>query len=254
MNIYHVVTFIWLVLSPVSFQNSTHPSQLKLHETASAEGKEHFEKGLLLLHNFEYVDAAEEFIAAQKEDPDFALSYWGEAMTYDHPIWRDLNIEKAKAALNKLGQTSDERVSKGKTALEKDFIQGVDLLFGAGSKPDREKAYSDHMATLNKKYPGNHDVAAFYALSLLALKKGWTEWEEYNTQAASIVSAILKENPNHPGALHYLVHADDHPNYAREGLAAADKYAKVASYAGHALHMPSHIYLALGMWDDGYVG
>jgi tetratricopeptide (TPR) repeat protein len=250
MKAYLIFSALWLSLFPGDLPHNSDYSQPALHDTASPEGKEHFDKGLLLLHNFEYVDAAEEFILAQQTDPDFVLSYWGEAMTYDHPIWRDLNIGKARAALNKLGQTSNERLSKAKTGLEKDFLQGTEILFGTGSKPDREKAYADHMSQLYKKYDSNHDIATFYALSLLALKKGWSEWEEYNTQAAAIVNKVLKENPNHAGALHYLVHADDHPNYASQGLEAANKYAKVASYAGHALHMPSHIYLALGMWDD----
>jgi tetratricopeptide (TPR) repeat protein len=221
-----------------------------LSATASEEARPHFEKGLLLLHNFEYADAAEEFILAQQEDPDFALAYWGEAMTYDHPIWRDLDITKARAALDKLGANPETRKAKGKTELEMDFIQGVDILFGEGSKPDREKAYAEYMAKLFEKYSDNHDVAAFYALSLLGTKKGWEEWEENNVRAAAITNKILKEDPDHAGALHYLVHADDHPQYARNGLDAANRYAKVASYAGHALHMPSHIYLALGMWDD----
>jgi tetratricopeptide (TPR) repeat protein len=250
MNIQLAFIIIALSLLPGNFINSSKRKPAALHETASAEAKPNFEKGLLLLHNFEYDDAAAEFITAQQKDPGFALAYWGEAMTYDHPIWRDLNIEKSRAALNKMGQTPAERISKGKTALEKDFIQGINILFGEGSKPVREKAYAAHMGKMYEQYSGNHDVAAFYALSLLAIKKGWNEWEDYNVQAAEVVNKILAENPNHAGALHYLVHADDHPQHAGKGLNAADKYAKVASYAGHALHMPSHIYLALGMWSD----
>jgi tetratricopeptide (TPR) repeat protein len=248
MNSYLVFLLVWLILFP--HQQSGIRKSLSLNEAANAEARLHFDKGLLLLHNFEYADARDEFISAQQKDPDFAMAYWGEAMTYDHPIWRDLDVEKAREALNKLGTSADERMPKGKTELEKDFINGLNKLFGEGSKPDREKAYAEHMKTLYQKYSENHDVAAFYALSLLAIKKGWNEWEEYNVEAAKITNKILKENPNHPGALHYLVHANDHPLHASKSLDAADKYAKVASYAGHALHMPSHIYLALGRWDD----
>lgn len=248
MNAYLVMPLIWLFLLPNN--QAQEKTILQLSHTAENVAKENFNKGLLLLHNFEYVDAAEEFIAAQEKDPDFAMAYWGEAMTYDHPIWRDLNIDKARSALKKLGDTKEQRIGRGKTVLEKDFIAAVEILFGEGSKPDREKAYSTHLASMYEKYPDNADVATFYALSLLALKKDWTEWEQFNVRAAEIVNKTLEKNPEHPGALHYLVHADDHPLHARKGLAAADKYAKVASYAGHALHMPSHIYLALGMWDD----
>jgi tetratricopeptide (TPR) repeat protein len=171
-------------------------------------------------------------------------------MSYDHPVWGDLDIELARAALKKLGETPLERELKGKTPIEKDLIKSVNILFGEGSKPDREKQYSEFMGTLYKKYPGNNEIAAFYSLSLLGIKKGWNEWEDYNVEAARIASEILKTEPSHPGALHYLVHANDHPQYAKDGLDAANRYAVAASYSGHALHMPSHIYLALGMWDD----
>ena len=218
--------------------------------TGKKDVDETFEKAVLLLHNFEYDDAAELFVEAQQKDPAFAMAYWGEAMTYDHPVWGDLDIEKARAALARLGNTPEARQKKTKSELEKDLIRSIEILFGEGSKPDREKKYSDFMGTLQKKYPENIEVSALYALSLLGTKKAWTEWEENNEQAARIARKILASHPDHPGALHYLVHANDHPAHARDGLDAANKYAIAASYAGHALHMPSHIYLALGMWDD----
>lgn len=221
-----------------------------LPTTGSKAVDETFHKAVLLLHNFEYEDAAELFIEVQGKDANYAMAYWGEAMTYDHQVWGDLNIEKARAALNRLAPSAEERLNKGKTELEKDLITSIEILFGEGSKPDREKKYSTFMGSLYKKYPGNVEVAAFYALSLLGTKTGWTEWEDNNEQAAKIAREILALHPDHPGALHYLVHANDHPGHAKDGLDAANKYAIAASYAGHALHMPSHIYLALGMWDD----
>jgi tetratricopeptide (TPR) repeat protein len=229
------------------------PDQIKPAPHQVIEGRASstpYDKAVLLLHNFEYEDAAELFISTQEKDPGFAMAYWGEAMTYDHPIWGDLNIDKARAALRKLGNSPEERISNGRTALEKDMIKSTEILFGDGSKPDRQKKYSQFMESLYRKYPGNNEVAAFYSLSLLGAKKGWNEWEEQNVEAARIAREILKSDPDHPGALHYLVHANDHPQHAADGLDAANKYAIAASYAGHALHMPSHIYLALGMWDD----
>jgi tetratricopeptide (TPR) repeat protein len=248
MNPYSVIIASLLILF-ANFERDVHVGTA-LNATASEEARPHFDKGLLLLHNFEYPDAAEEFILAQKADPDFALAYWGEAMTYDHPVWGELDIEKSRAALNKIAATPEDRLLKGKSELEKDLIRAVDILLGTGSKPDREKAYSEFMGTLYQRYPGNHDVAGFYALSLLAIKTGWDEWEESNAKAAEITTKILSADPDNAGALHYQVHANDHPRYAINGLNAADRYAKVASYAGHALHMPAHIYLALGRWDD----
>jgi hypothetical protein len=225
-------------------------NNLPFEVTGSVDALPHFDKGLLLLHNFEYDDAAEAFIKAQQTDSTFAMAYWGEAMTYNHPVWGDVDVEKARATLSKLGSTTEEREAKTKTDLEKDFIKAVSILYGEGSKPDRDKEYAAAMEKVYERYPGNHEAAAFYALSLLGAKESLTLWEDQNIKGAEIAEAILKENPSHPGALHYLIHSDDHPAHAQKALAAADTYAKVASYAGHALHMPSHIYLALGMWDN----
>ncbi len=238
-----VAGFILLLTFPCGSDNATYP--LSLEGTATKAARPYFEQGLLLLHNFEYVDAAEQFALAQQHDPAFILSYWGEAMTYDHPIWRNGDIERSRAVLTKAARNAVAR-----TPLERGLMAGVQTLFGEGSKAERERAYAKHMAGMYERYPDNQDIAAFYALSVLATKDDWTQWEDNNVQAAEIAQHILEENPDHPGALHYLIHADDHPLYANRGLGAADRYAKVASYAGHALHMPSHIYLALGMWDQ----
>jgi tetratricopeptide (TPR) repeat protein len=216
--------------------------------TGSKEAMPHFQKGLLLLHNFEYEDAAVAFIDAQRIDPQFSMAYWGEALTYNHPIWQQLDIEKARAALNKLGSTPEERNEKARTDLEKDFIHSIEILFGPESKPDRDAAYAVAMEQMYKKYPGNTEVASFYALALIGAAPGWNE--ENSMKAGAAAESVLNTMPNHPGALHYLIHAYDHPVFAQKAIDAAYKYDKAASYSGHALHMPSHIYLALGMWDN----
>jgi len=243
----YIFLLILLVLAPATI--STNKSQ-SLNQTASVEARPHFDKGLLLLHNFEYPDAAEEFILAQQKDPGFVMAYWGEAMTYNHVLWTELEIDKARATLNKLGNTPTEREAKAKTPLEKDFIHGLEILYGKESKPVRDSSYAVHMASLHNKYSGNHDVAAFYALSLLGTLKMQNTWTDKNVEAAAITNAILKDEPNHAGALHYQIHAYDHPHHASSALDAARNYPKAASYSGHAMHMPAHIYLALGMWDE----
>lgn len=206
----------------------------------------HFEKGLLLLHSFEYADSREAFLEAQKTDPDMLMSYWGEAMTYNHPLWSEQNFEKGTGALKKLkNMQSTAEVSE----LEKDFIQGIHILYESdSSKTVRDQNYADFMTSLNKKYPDNHEVAAFYALSLLGSVSDGRDDKIYG-KGADIANGILKENPNHPGALHYLIHSYDDPDHAKLALTAADSYSVVAPDASHALHMPSHIYVALGMWD-----
>lgn len=222
--------------------------ELTFEVTGSDEAKEIFKKGHLLLHSFEYQDACEVFLEAQKIDPDFTMAYWGEAMTYNHSIWQEQDFEKGKNALQKLGSTPEERIGKAKTELEKEFIKSLDVLYGEGAKADRDQAYAQFMGELYKRYPDNHEVASFYALSLLGSVTVGRSEEVYQ-QSARISEKILKENPNHPGALHYFIHANDDPYHASTAVQVANEYAVVAPDAAHALHMPTHIYLALGMWD-----
>ena len=206
----------------------------------------HFEKGLLLLHSFEYSDSREAFLKAQKTDPNMLMAYWGEAMTYNHPLWTEQNFEEGTAALKKLNQV---RKNVEVNELEKDLLKSVQVLYESDSiKTNRDHNYADFMSELYKKYPDNHEVAAFYALSLLGSVSDGRDETIYG-QGAKIVSGILKENPNHPGALHYMIHSYDDPGHAQLALSAADSYSVVAPDASHALHMPSHIYVALGMWD-----
>jgi len=217
--------------------------------SGSAEAIPVFEEGLKLLHSFEFDDASEKFREAQEIDPDFAMAYWGEAMTENHPLWREQEFDKANEILNKLGETKDEKRAKFKTEFEKDLFDAVSILYGAGDKKERDQAYSDFMGTLHEKYPDNHEVAAFYGLSILGSVKGGRDLNKYG-KGAKIVQSVIEENPNHPGALHYLIHSYDDPDNAPKALNAANSYAKIAPEAKHALHMPSHIYVALGMWDE----
>ena len=219
---------------------------VNIEVTGNKDAVPHFEKGLLLLHSFEYADSREAFLEAQKADPDMLMSFWGEAMTYNHPLWSEQDYEKGTEALAKLKARGDQ-VSL--TELENDFIKSVSILYESDSvKTVRDKNYADHMSDLHKKYPNNHEVAAFYALSLLGSVSDGRDEKVYG-KGADIANGILKENPKHPGALHYLIHSYDDPEHANLALSAADSYSVVAPDASHALHMPSHIYVAMGMWD-----
>src|SRR6478735_4334850 len=142
-----------------------------------------FIKGVLLMHSFEYDDAREAFVEAEKAEPGFAMAYWGEAMTFNHPIWQQTSPDLAKAALGRLAATPEARRAKARTEREKDWLGAVEKLYGAGDKLARDDAYDD-------------------------------------------------------------------PAHAPLGLKYADAYAKIAPAASHALHMPSHIYVAMGMWDE----
>ena len=222
---------------------------LSFKVTATDSAAKAFHQGLLLLHSFEYDDAAEAFRKAQNLDPTCVMAFWGEAMTYNHSLWSEQDYEKAQDVLNRLAMSPEARREKAATEIEKGFISAVDVLYGEGTKPERDKAYSGYMATLFDKFPDSHEVASFYALALMGAVPVGRDEEVYK-KGALIAGEILKENPRHPGALHYLIHADDDPVHAAEALEAANRYSRVAPAAGHALHMPSHIYLVLGMWED----
>ena len=222
--------------------------EISFEVTGAKEALPFFTNGLLLLHSFEYEDAREEFLKAQEKDSTFAMAYWGEAMTYNHSLWQRQEKDKALEALLKLAPTKEERSTLLKTAIEKDFFHAIEILYGEGTKYDRDLAYKNFLESLTKKYPNNHEVAAFYAVSLLGSSRNGRDEVLYN-KSAQIAQGILRENPKHPGALHYLIHSYDDPGHAKLAKNAADKYAKVAPDAAHALHMPSHIYVALGNWN-----
>ena len=227
----------------------THLGTLEFQATGNADAQPSFHQGLLLLHSFEYVDAREAFADARATDPAMAMAYWGEAMTWNHPLWQEQDFDKGLEVLNALAPTAEERVGKAATEIEKDFIQGINILYGQGDKASRDSLYAAHMGTLYAKYPGNDEVAAFYSLAL----NGWGTTEKdlaILEEAARIGLEVVGRNPDHPGALHYVVHAYDHPQFAAQALEVADKYAQVAPDAGHALHMPTHTYVALGLWDS----
>lgn len=221
--------------------------ELFLEVTGESEALPSFKTGLLLLHSFEYKDAREAFEEAQLIDSSMAMAYWGEAMTYNHNLWGQQDFEKGVSVLEKMKMLNQ---FTGLTDLESDLIKSIEILYAADKeKLLRDQEYADFMKTLYEKYAGNHEVASFYALSLLGSVPDGRDVEIYE-KGAEIVKKILEENPKHPGALHYLIHSYDDPGHAKFALDAAHEYAIVAPDASHALHMPSHIYVALGMWDE----
>jgi tetratricopeptide (TPR) repeat protein len=217
--------------------------------TGSARAQEAFVRGVLLLHSFEYGDAAAEFQEAEKVDPNFAMAYWGEAMTENHPVWNERNEKAGRKALARLDPSSAGREAKATTLREKGFLRAVDVLYADGEKRERDRAYADEMATLHAEFPKDDEIALFYALALLGTCEGEREVPVYE-KAGAIASEVFARRPDHPGAAHYVIHSFDDPMHAERALPAARAYSRIAPAAPHALHMPSHIFLALGMWDD----
>jgi tetratricopeptide (TPR) repeat protein len=217
--------------------------------SGSAAAQEPFLRGLALLHNFEYPDAAEQFRKAQMADPDFAMAFWGEAMTFNHAVWFLQDADAARAVLGRLGATPEARLAKAKTERERDYLRAVEVLYGGGTKEERDFRYSDAMAALHQRYPDDVDATAFYALSLLGTAHQGRDFATY-MRSAALLEEVFPTHQHHPGVLHYLIHSYDDPIHAPLGVRAARLYGKVAPNAGHALHMTSHIFVALGLWDD----
>ncbi len=208
-----------------------------------------FLEGLALLHDFEYDSAAAAFRRAESADPSFAMAYWGEAMTFNHPVWMQQDVKSARAALDRLAPSSAMRRAKAQTDREKAYLDAVEILYGEGTKEDRDIRYEAAMAQLHAHYPDDVDAAAFYGLSILGSAHSGRDVATYMRSAAVLEEAWISHR-EHPGVLHYLIHSYDDPVHAPLGLRAARLYAKIAPDAGHAQHMTSHIFLALGMWTD----
>jgi len=222
----------------VSFPNSGAP-----------EAQAAFHRGLAQLHNFEYGSAAADFREAQEIDPGFAMAYWGEAMTYNHTVWMEQDRDAAHAALERLDPTREGRVAAAPTEREKAYLRAVETLYGDGDKQERDDSYTEVMRSLYEAYPDDHEAAAFYALSVLGTAHEGRDFTTY-MRAAAVVEEVFDSHPRHPGAVHYLIHSYDDPIHAPLGLRAARAYSSIAPDAAHAQHMTSHIFVAMGMWDD----
>jgi tetratricopeptide (TPR) repeat protein len=239
--------FLFLASSPVRTQSRV--GEVSFANSGSPAAQKDFLYGLAQLHNFEYEDAAAAFQRAEAIDPGFAMAYWGEAMTFNHAIWNEQNRHAARAALRKLAPTAEERLAKAKTEREKDYLRAVEILYGEGDKYDRDDRYADFMKGLHEKYPDDVDGTCFYALAILGTAHNGRDVPTY-MRAAALLEDVFYAHPQHPGAAHYLIHSFDDPTHAILGLRAAEAYSKIAPEAAHAQHMTSHIFLALGMWDE----
>jgi len=209
-----------------------------------------FVRGVLYLHSFEYASAATAFREAQALEPGFAMAFWGEVMSLNHPIWNQQDSVQARTLLARLAPTPDARQATAPTARERGYLQAVEQLYGAGgSKQRRDTLYSAAMGSLAAAYPADAEAQAFYALSLLGLSQGDRVVPTY-MRAGAISLALMQQYPDHPGAAHYAIHSFDDPDHAIIGLPAARAYSQIAPGAPHAQHMTAHIFLALGMWNE----
>ena len=236
-----IIAIIGLVAFGVRAQESQ-LGRVEFPTSGSQQAQQHFLRGLAALHSFWYEEAIEAFRESTKVDPDFAMGYWGEAMAYNHPLWSEQDMAAARLVLAKIKETPKL------TERERAYIAAVRVLYGEGDKHARDIAYSAAMEKIYRAYPDDLDAAAFYSLSLLGI--GGEKGYRLQAKAGAIALDVYQKNPNHPGAAHYIIHAFDDPDHAILALPAARRYASIAPEAHHARHMPSHIFLQLGMWSE----
>jgi tetratricopeptide (TPR) repeat protein len=208
-----------------------------------------FERGVALLHSFWYEEAEKEFRQIAKDDPPCAMAHWGIAMSIWHQLWN-----QPDAATVKRGQeeVAAAKALHAKTKRERDYIAAMDSFYHGDHRDfhDRASAYAKAMQATYQRYPDDREAAAFYALSLLASEPDDDTTFTNRKQAAAVLEKLFAVEPDHPGIAHYLIHAYDKPQLAELGLPAAERYAKIAPASPHALHMPSHIFARLGLWQD----
>lgn len=217
-------------------------------ETGAAQ--EHFLEAVTYMHLHMFEDAEEHFRAAQELAPDFAMAYWGEALNQHRTIWNIHNYDTAREILSRLGTTAQERASKAPTAREKAYLSAIDLLFGEGTQPEREAAYSDAMLALSEAYPEDLEASAWYALSLMRINAPGLTRQQTRSLMAGTSLRVLTENPRHPGANRYLIQSTDDPENTELGIVAVNNLKMIDTDAAEALHIPSHYHIQHGMWKE----
>ncbi len=209
-----------------------------------------FEHGIALLHSFGYEEAEQQFVELAQKDPACAMAHWGIAMSLFHQIW-----ERPTEATLKRGQQEIEKAQKlgAKTERERDYIAALALFYrdpATNNYLQRATAYSDAMGKLYQQNPTDLEAGAFYALSILAAEPPNDKSLAARKKAVAVLIPLFQQQPDHPGLAHYIIHACDSPQMASTGLAAARSYADIASSSAHAVHMPSHIFARLGLWQE----
>ena len=212
--------------------------------TGGAEAKRHFARGLLALHSFWYDEARDEFRAAEKAQPEFAMGYWGEALTYFHPVWNQEDVAAEKKALD--AAPAHPEVTQRELA----YLAAARALVGDGDYAAHAERYKDAMRAVHVRWPDDDEATTLYAVALLGTVDRKSTSFRRQAEAAALCLDVFARNPDHPGAAHYIIHAFDDPDHALLALPAARRYAQIAPEAYHARHMPSHIFVHLGMWPE----
>ena len=224
--------------------------QVYFPSSCQAAAQPTLEKALALMHSFQYTQAEETFSDAAKQDPQCAMAYWGKAMARYHQLWEFPQPGTLKEGLADVQQAQTLATP---TERERAYIAAAATFYQDDAKLTQEQrttAYSAAMAKLRALAPQDIEAAELYALSLIALAEQDVDASANRLKAIAILNPIFAAQPNSPGAAHYLIHASDTPELAPQGLAAARAYARIAPDSSHAIHMPSHIFNRLGLWQE----
>ena len=218
--------------------------------TCNEKSKNDFNLAIELLHSFEYDESEKVFAKIIEETPECAMAYWGVAMCNFHPLWTaptEAELKKGSKAIE-IAQTITKKSER-----ESDYINAIATFYKEWDKTDhraRCKNYEKAMEKIHVNYPDDKEASVFYALALDASADPMDKTYTNQRKAGSILNALYPTEPNHPGIIHYIIHTYDYPQLAELALSPARKYAAVAPSSAHALHMPSHIFTRLGLWDE----
>ncbi|WP_431216098.1 hypothetical protein ACQ86N_16545 [Puia sp. P3] len=219
-------------------------------ETSCRDVAGDFNLGMALLHSFEYDEAEKVFARVVDKEPGCAMAYWGVAMSNFHPLWAPPTAAELKKGNDAL---SIARALARGPSRERDYIDAISGFYGDWDRLDHHTRcvrFEKAMEKLYAAYPGDREAPVLYALALTAAADPADKTLAKQRKAGAILTALYQQEPNHPGIVHYIIHTYDYPGLAELALPAARKYAAVAPSSAHALHMPSHIFTRLGLWDE----
>jgi tetratricopeptide (TPR) repeat protein len=252
-----IIAGAWLTFAAPVVAQHQHPAgepeklgKVNFPVSCDAAVQPQFNRGVAMLHSFWYEKASEAFAAVAEKVPACGMAYWGIAMTHYHPIWAapgPADLKQGSAAVEKA------KSAGSKTQRERDYIGAIEIFYKDSDKLDhrtRALAYERGMEQIQARYPDDREAAIFYALALLATAPPADKTYANQRKGGAILEKIFAEQPEHPGVAHYIIHVYDYPPLATQALDAARRYAKIAPDSPHALHMPSHIFTRLGLWQE----
>ena len=251
-----LVSLFAILLSTLAAADQGHHEALSAEQLGSvsfptscaANVQKPFVRGVALLHSFWYEEAEKQFAEVAKSDSHCAMAHWGIAMSLYHQLWERPGGDDLERGASELAKAQKLPA----TPREREYIAALAKFYGDGKQDHlaRAVAYSAAMGKLYRDHPSDYEAGAFFSLSLLAAEPPHDATLANRKEAIPLLNELFRKNPSHPGVAHYLIHSCDRPQLAAQGLEAARRYAQIAPSSPHALHMPSHIFARLGLWDE----